>query len=153
MPGSPGGKGREAAKTHRQGVTWAHKHGVKICVGTDLLPSDPVDGTNATVREIELLVQCGLSPMEAIKAATSTGAELCGLQDVTGTLKPGLMGDFIVVEGKPDENISDLRKLRLVAKHCRLIWSTLPNLNVRRFSVLAPGYEMKGGTFCDWRLI
>ena len=112
-----------------------------------------VDGTNATVREIELLVQCGLSPMEAIKAATSTGAELCGLQDVTGTLKPGLMGDFIVVEGKPDENISDLRKLRLVAKHCRLIWSTLPNLNVRRFSVLAPGYEMKGGTFCDWRLI
>ena len=146
-------KGREAAKTHRQGVTWAHKHGVKICVGTDLLPSDPVDGTNATVREIELLVQCGLSPMEAIKAATSTGAELCGLQDVTGTLKPGLMGDFIVVEGKPDENISDLRKLRLVAKHCRLIWSTLPNLNVRRFSVLAPGYEMKGGTFCDWRLI
>lgn len=134
-------------------MTWAHKHGVKICVGTDLLPSDPVDGTNATVREIELLVQCGLSPMEAIKAATSTGAELCGLQDVTGTLKPGLMGDFIVVEGKPDENISDLRKLRLVAKHCRLIWSTLPNLNVRRFSVLAPGYEMKGGTFCDWRLI
>ena len=104
-------------------------------------------------EEIELLVQCGLSPMEAIKAATSTGAELCGLQDVTGTLKPGLMGDFIVVEGKPDENISDLRKLRLVAKHCRLIWSTLPNLNVRRFSVLAPGYEMKGGTFCDWRLI
>ena len=146
-------KGREAAKTHRQGVTWAHKHGVKICVGTDLLPSDPVDGTNATVREIELLVQCGLSPMEAIKAATSTGAELCGLQDVTGTLKPGLMGDFIVVEGKPDENISDLRKLRLVAKHCRLIWSTLPNLNVRRFSVLAPVYEMKGRTFCDWRLI
>ena len=70
-------KGREAAKTHRQGVTWAHKHGVKICVGTDLLPSDPVDGTNATVREIELVVQCGLSPMEAIKAATSTGAELC----------------------------------------------------------------------------
>lgn len=123
-------------------------------MGTDLLPSDPVDGTNATVREIELLVQWrpGLR-WEAIKAATSTGAELCGLQDVTGTLKPGLMGDFIVVEGKPDENISDLRKLRLVAKHCRLIWSTLPNLNVRRFSVLAPGYEMKGGTFCDWRLI
>lgn len=77
MPGSPGGKGREAAKTHRQGVTWAHKHGVKICVGTDLLPSDPVDGTNATVREIELLVQCGLSPMEAIKAATSTGVRSC----------------------------------------------------------------------------
>ena len=107
-------KGREAARTHRQGVTFAKEAGVKICVGTDLLPSDPVDGTNATVREVELLVECGLTPMEAIKAATANGAELCGLQDVTGTLKPGLMGDFIVVEGKPDENIHDLRNLRLV---------------------------------------
>ncbi len=146
-------KGREAAATHRKGVGYAIKHGVKICVGTDLLPSDPVAGTNATVREVEYLVECGMTPLEAIKAATANGAELCGLQDVTGTLKPGLMGDFIVVEGKPDENISDLRNLRLVAKHCRLIWSTLPNLNVRRFSILAPGYEMKGGTFCDWRLL
>jgi imidazolonepropionase-like amidohydrolase len=146
-------KGREAAATHRQGVTYAAKHGVKICVGTDLLPSDPVDGTNATVREVEFLVDCGLTPLEAIKAATVNGAELCGLENVTGALKPGLMGDFIVVEGKPDENISDLRKLRLVAKHCRLIWSTLPNLNVRRFSILAPGYNMAGGTFCDWRLM
>lgn len=145
-------KGREAAKTHRQSVVHAHKHGVKICVGSDMLPSDPTDGTNATVREIELLVECGLSPMEAITAATANGAELCGLQDVTGTLKPGLMGDFIVVEGKPDEDIRDLRKLRLVAKHCRLIWSTLPNLNVRRFSILAPGYNMEGGVFCNWRL-
>ena len=62
-------KGREAARTHRQGVTFAKEAGVKICVGTDLLPSDPVDGTNATVREVELLVECGLTPMEAIKAA------------------------------------------------------------------------------------
>ena len=146
-------KGREAACNHRKAVGYAIKHGVKICVGSDLLPSDPVNGTNATVREIELLVECGMKPMEAIKAATANGAELCGLQNVTGTLKPGLMGDFIVVEGKPDEDIHALRNLRLVAKHCRLIWSTLPNLNVRRFSILAPGYEMAGGTFCDWRIM
>lgn len=143
-------KGREAAQTHRAGVGYAHKHGVKICVGTDLLPSDPVDGTNATVREVEFLVQCGLSPLEAIKAATSTGAELCGMADKVGTLKPGTYGDFIAVEGKPDQDIKDLRNIRLVAKHCRLIWSTIPKMTVRRFSVLGPGYPMEGGTFCNW---
>lgn len=91
--------------------------------------------------------------MEAIKAATSTGAELCGLQDVTGTLKPGLMGDFIVVEGKPDENISDLRKLRLVAKHCQADLEHPAQPECPPLQRAGPGYEMKGGTFCDWRLI
>lgn len=143
-------KGREAGQTHKQGVRYAHEHGVKICVGTDLLPSDPIDGTNATVREVELLTECGLTPLEAIKAATANSAELCGLENVTGTLKPGLMGDFIICEGKPDEDIHDLRKLKLVAKDCRLVWGQLPNANVRRFSILAPGYKMEGGTFVDW---
>ena len=143
-------KGAEAAKTHMQGVKYAYKHGVKICVGTDLLPSDPVDGTNATIREMELLTECGLSNLEAIKAATSTPAELCGLQNVTGTLKAGLMGDFIVVEGNPDEDIKALRNIRLVSKHCRLVWGKLPGANVRRYSILGPGYEMEGGTFIKW---
>ena len=133
-----------------QGVKYAYKHGVKICVGTDLLPSDPVDGTNATIREMELLTECGLSNLEAIKAATSTPAELCGLQNVTGTLKAGLMGDFIVVEGNPDEDIKALRNIRLVSKHCRLVWGKLPGANVRRYSILGPGYEMEGGTFIKW---
>ena len=143
-------KGREAARTHMNGVRYAHKYGVKICVGTDLLPSDPVDGTNATVREMELLVEAGLTPLEAIKAATSTPAELCGLENVTGTLKPGLMGDFIVVEGNPDQDFSAIRNLRLVSKHCRLVWGNLPGANARRFSITGAGYEMAGGTFCDW---
>lgn len=143
-------KGREAGLTHKQGVRYAHKYGVKICVGTDLLPSDPIDGTNATVREVELLTECGLTPLEAIKAATGNSAELCGLQNKTGTLKAGLMGDFIIVEGKPDENIRDLRNLKLVSKDCRLVWGELPNANVRRFNIMGPGYQMAGGTFMNW---
>lgn len=143
-------KSREAAKTHRASIATAVKCGVKICCGTDTLPSDPIDGTNSVVHEIELLTEVGLSPLEAIKAATYNSAELCGLEKVTGTLRAGLMGDIIVVEGKPDENIRDLRNLRLVAKNCRLLWSTLPEMTLRRLSILAPGYEMAGGTFNKW---
>lgn len=143
-------KGREAGLTHKQGVRYAHQYGVKICVGTDLLPSDPIDGTNATIREMELLTECGLTPLEAIKAATANSAELCGLQNVTGTLKAGLMGDFIICEGKPDQNLKDIRNLKLVSKDCRLVWGTLPNANVRRFNIIGPGYNMAGGTFVNW---
>ena len=50
-------KAREAAKYHTDGVARTIREGVRIAVGTDLLPSDPLDGTNATVREVELLVE------------------------------------------------------------------------------------------------
>ena len=143
-------KGREAAKTHRQSVVNAIASGVTLCVGTDLLPSDPLDGTNATVREVELLVDAGLTPLEAIKAATLNGAKLCGMDHYTGSLAPGKYGDFIIVEGKPDENISDLRNLRLVAKHCRLAWGDLPGAKARRFNPLLAGYKPEGATFVRW---
>ena len=143
-------KGAEAAKTHKDAVRYAHKHGVKICVGTDLLPSDPVDGTVATIREMELLTECGLTNLEAIKATTSTPAALCGLQDVTGTLKAGLMGDFIIVKGNPDKDLKALRDITLVAKNCRLVWGKMEGADARRFSVAGAGYEMAGGTFIDW---
>ena len=50
-----------------------------------------------TLREMEFLAECDMSKLGIIKAATSTSAELCGLQNVTGTLKAGMMDDFIVV--------------------------------------------------------
>ena len=143
-------KGREAAKTHMQSVRNAIESGVTLCVGTDLLPSDPLDGTNATVREIELLVEAGLKPLEAIKAATLNSAKCCGMDSYTGTLEAGKMGDFIVVEGKPDEKITDLRNLKLVAKNCRLVWSTLPQMDRRRFNPLVAGYKAEGATFIIW---
>jgi imidazolonepropionase-like amidohydrolase len=124
--------------------------GVKICVGTDLLPSDPFNGTYPTIRETELLVDAGMTPLEAIKAATRNGAELCGLEKMTGSLKAGMHGDLIVVEGKPDENIADLRNLRLVAKGCRLVWAELPTLKQQRFQILPPNCKIEGGTFIKW---
>lgn len=140
----------ETGEAHSQSIGNAIRAGVTICVGTDLLPSDPIDGTNATVREMELLVRAGMTPMQAIKAATSNSAKLTDTIAFAGTLEAGKEGDFIAVKGKPDQNISDMRNLSLVAKGCRLIWSTVPGLVLRRYNTGFPGMELAGGTYLKW---
>lgn len=140
----------ETGEAHSRSIGNAIRAGVTICVGTDLLPSDPIAGTNATVREMELLVRAGLTPMQAIKAATSNPARLTDTIGFTGTLEAGKEGDFIAVKGKPDQNISDIRNLELVAKGCRLVWSSVPGMKIRRYSPVAPGITIGGGTYLKW---
>jgi len=113
---------------HMESIRNAVKAGVTLCTGTDTAPGEHVGGTWATTREIELLVEAGLTPLEAIRAGSYNGACLCDLQEVTGSLRAGMEGDFLVVEGVPDRNIADLRNLRLVAKGNRVIHSTLAGL-------------------------
>jgi len=113
-------KQEAAAEEHIRSCRRAVEAGVTITTGTDLLPSDPIEGTFATTREAELLVEeVGMSPLEAIRCATLNGAKLCEVDKITGTLEAGKTGDFIIVEGKPDQNIRDLRNLRLVSMGCR----------------------------------
>ena len=140
----------ETGEAHSASIGNAIKAGVTICVGTDLLPSDPIDGTNATVREMELLVKAGLTPMQAIKAATSNSARLTDTIGFTGTLEAGKCGDFIAVKGKPDQNISDMRNLALVSKGCRLVWSEVPGMVLRRYNPVVPGMDLGGGTYIKW---
>ena len=144
-------KQETAAAEHIASCRRAAEAGVTICTGTDLLPSDEIDGAFATVREAELLVEdAGLTPLEAIKAATFNGARMCGIDDITGTLDEGKCGDFIIVEGKPDEQIRDLRNLRMVSKGCRLVWSKLPCLTKDNFNITQPGVPCSGGVFMKW---
>jgi imidazolonepropionase-like amidohydrolase len=140
----------KAAETHRRSIAGAIAAGVPICAGTDLLPSDPLDGTNAMVRELELLVDAGLSPPEAIKAATANSAKLCDMQDTTGTLREGLAADLILVQGKPDKRIADLRNLVLVAKDGRVLRSELPEYPVDGWKEIAGGSSLGGGSFIRW---
>ena len=65
-------------------------------------------------RELELYVQAGLSPMDAIRAATAVPARVMGMANDSGTIAPGLRADLIVVEGNPLERISDLAHVTLV---------------------------------------
>ncbi len=143
-------KQAEAEKRHRQALVDAIAERVIIGVGTDLLPNDPLEGTTATIREIECLVESGMTPAQALEAATSVSALICGVAEETGTLAPGMDADFIAVQGKPDQTISDLRRIDMVAKGGRRAFSRVPGFEAPGFNVVAPGYPLGGATTLKW---
>ena len=143
-------KQAEAEQRHRQALRDAIEEGVTIGVGTDLLPNDPLDGTTATIREVESFVESGMTPARALAAATSVSARICGVEAETGTLAPGLDADLIAVFGKPDVTIADLRRIDLVAKGGRLAYSRVPGFQAPGFNVVAPGYPLDGATMISW---
>lgn len=140
--------GSRYEKEHRAVVAEAIKRGVKVGVGTQILPSEPVDGTVAVIKEIELLVECGMTPVEALKAATSAAAGISGSK--AGVLASGKAPDFIAVKGKPDEDISAMRSIAMVVKSGRRAFADTEGLKERGFHIMPPGYNVCGGTTFDW---
>jgi len=67
-------------------------------------------------RELELLVEAGFTPVEAIKIATFNGAKYLGELDRLGTLEVGKLADMALIEGDPSQRISDIRNVRTVFK-------------------------------------
>jgi imidazolonepropionase-like amidohydrolase len=67
-------------------------------------------------REVELLVEAGFTPVEAIHVATSNGAEFLGELDKIGTLGAGKVADIVLVHGDPSANIKDIEKVEMVFK-------------------------------------
>ena len=86
--------------------------GVTIVAGGDV--GVFTHGDNA--RELEMMVDYGMKPLEVLKSATSISAKVFGLQDQLGAIRPGLLADILVVDGRPDQTIQDLRRIRLVMK-------------------------------------
>jgi imidazolonepropionase-like amidohydrolase len=70
----------------------------------------------ADQRNLELLVEGGFTPVEAIRIATSNGAKFLGEQDRFGSIQPGKLADLIVIDGNPATRIADIRRIRLVFK-------------------------------------
>lgn len=70
----------------------------------------------ADQRNLELLVEGGFTPVEAIRIATLNGAKLLGEQDRIGSIAAGKQADLVVIEGNPAERIADVRKVKLVFK-------------------------------------
>ncbi|TAL34668.1 MAG: amidohydrolase family protein [Phenylobacterium sp.] len=90
----------------------AHAGGVKIAFGTDTGVS--AHGDNA--GEFALLVKAGLTPLEAIQAATVNAADHLQLSSVTGSLTPGHAADLVAVDGDPLKDVAVLTKVRFVMK-------------------------------------
>ena len=83
--------------------------------------TDPT-GYGATIagfgsqRELELLVEAGLTPIEAIQVASYNGARLLGVEKDVGSIEPGKAADLVIVNGDPAKNISDIRQTETVFK-------------------------------------
>ena len=90
--------------------------GVKMCFGGDV----GVYAHGDNVRELELLVKWGMTPLAATIAATSGNASSFHLENRLGRVKEGLLADLIAVEGDPTQDIAALRKVKFVMKNGRV---------------------------------
>jgi imidazolonepropionase-like amidohydrolase len=109
-------KALDAGRLHWAALESAIAAGVPIAMGTDMMPFEPFDGTTVTVREIEFLVEAGMQPVDALRAATVRAAEVLDAQDRIGTVEAGKLADLIAVRGDPTRDIGALRSIELVVK-------------------------------------
>ena len=100
--------------SHVQSFKDAYKAGVKIAMGTDAATPFNYHGKNAF--ELQLMVEAGMKPMDAILSTTKIASDLLGWQDKVGTLEPGKYADVIAVDGDPLEDIKVLQDVKFVMK-------------------------------------
>jgi imidazolonepropionase-like amidohydrolase len=109
QPGKPEPK---TMITKRQSFKAALESGVTIVNGSDIGVFAHGDGA----KELELLVEYGMTPLAALKSATSIAAKSLHLEDKVGQVKSGFLADLIAVEGDPTRDIKALRKVTMVMK-------------------------------------
>ena len=97
-----------------------HRAGVRILAGSDT-PNPYVFPGFSLHDELGLLVRSGLSPLEALQAATRSAAEYLGTIDEVGTVERGKRADLVVLDGNPLDDILHTRRIHAVIVNGRLV--------------------------------
>ena len=114
VAGPRGGPWGAMAEHQRRAFARALKRGVKIVFGTDV-GGFPWTELNEA-KEFASYVQYGMTPMQAIRSATSLAAELLGEQGRLGAIAPGMYADLVAVAGDPLRDVTELERVRFVMK-------------------------------------
>jgi imidazolonepropionase-like amidohydrolase len=101
----------------RASVRAAIAAGVTICNGSDV----GVFAHGDNVRELEILVAYGMSPLAVLRAATSVNAKVLHLEQEIGAVRPGLIADLVAVAGDPLTDVAALRRVQLVMRDGKLV--------------------------------
>jgi imidazolonepropionase-like amidohydrolase len=112
---------RSTRVDHLKMLQTAIKTGVNIALGTDQFPFEPNAGTTATVHEAELYVAAGMTPLDALRAATIQPARMLGVEKEAGSLAAGYYADLIAVDKNPAQDIGTLRTISFVMKGGQVI--------------------------------
>jgi imidazolonepropionase-like amidohydrolase len=103
-------------KAHWQMLQNAIRIGTPIALGSDQYPWEPNEGTTATIREAELYVDAGMTPLQSLRSATIESARMLGVDKEVGALRPGYLADIIAVDSDPTVDIRALRTIGFVMK-------------------------------------
>ena len=116
-------RGRHMLPRVMETVRTAKRLGVPIVAATDtgFRPNSVL----TLQHEIEALTSCGLTPMEAIQAATSVAAEMLAIDDRTGSIRNGLEADLIVVDQNPLDNVLSLQDVLLIVNDGKVVLDRL----------------------------
>jgi imidazolonepropionase-like amidohydrolase len=108
-----GKRDRARASEHEVSFKKALKAGVKIAFGTDM---GGIPWTEPIANEFGFMVKFGMSPMDAIKSATSAAANLLDMKGDLGVIAPGAFADIMAVQGDPLANVGAIKSVKFVMK-------------------------------------
>lgn len=103
-------------KDHWAVLQKAIRMGVNVALGTDQFPFEPNGGTTATVAEAELYQKAGMTPLQALQAATIRPAAMLGIDKEVGRIVAGQYADIVAVAADPTRDVAALRTLDFVMK-------------------------------------
>ena len=119
-------------RSHWNALQLAIKNNVNIAMGSDQFPWEPNEGTVASIREIELYQEAGMTALQALRTATVNTARMLGAEADLGLIAPGKYADIIAMDADPTRDTHALRSLFLVMKGGEVVRNDLDPASLAR---------------------